>query len=882
MPDTSIHDPATDDNAAHVPLLLTAALAYARRGWPVFPLHHPVNDRCSCGKAECGNVGKHPRYHDADLQHGLKDATTDLETIQRWWSRWPEANIGVVTGAISGLVVLDIDPRHGGHLILEDLEAEYGKLPHTVESQTGGGGRHILFQHPGGRVRSGSDKLGPGLDLKADGGYIVVPPSLHASGQRYEWEVSSTPKRTPLVPVPAWFPLYDPHTSHVTDDQADADASGTHETFHAEGSAGDDYNRRVEQGAVRVKLERHGWRVVERRGGVDYLCRPGKEGRGWSATLGHVAPRVLYVFTSSAPPFTANHAYTPFSILGLLEHDGDFKKAAKSLAEYGYGQRPQKARQAGESDSGADPEGEIDDGVGEVKPTIYLSTDTTSIVNHMQDSIQALPDGPYLFQRARQLSIIARGTTAPKWLRRPPAAPVIIPAEPAYMRELATQAATWKKYDRRGKTWEPTLPPLWAIDTLSARPTWPFPPLEGIVCAPTLRPDGSILTTPGYDHETGLYLDLNGTSYPPLRDHPTLDDARTAIGKLQEVYRDFPFAAPHHFSTVLAATCSLIARYAIQGKVPLFAMRSTTRGAGKGLLVDAITTLATGRQAPRWAQTLDEEEERKRLLTIAVAGDTAVHIDNVTRPLGSGPLDLALTAPTFSDRILGKQVSREAPMDVVFFASGNNMQFQGDTARRVVPIDLEPQEERPEEREGFAHSPLLPWVLKERPALVVAALTLLKAYFTAGCPPQGIKPLGSFEAWSVLIRQALIWAGEADPCAGRQDIEADSDPEFEAFNRVVATWYSCYGPQAKTVKQVVDDIDRHTKSALVSSDWHDLQDAVGTLDPNYPSRGLNTKLIGLALRAWRGRMVGGKRLVKVRTDRNGVVEWRVEMLHSCI
>jgi putative DNA primase/helicase len=334
-PSDNIHDTVAGDNLSD-PLLL-AALAYARRGWAVFPLHHPVNDRCSCGEPDCGNVAKHPRYHKADLQHGLKDATTDLEQIRRWWTRWPQANIGVVTGAISGLVVLDIDPRNGGHLSLEDLQAEHSKLPHTIESQTGGGGRHLFFKHPGGKVRSGSDKLGPGLDLKADGGYIVAPPSLHASGLQYVWEASSVPGGCVLAAVPAWFPLYDPHTSHVLDDQAEADAAGAHETVHTEGSPGDDYNRRVEQGVVRAKLERCGWRVVERRGEVEYLCRPGKEGRGWSATLGHVAPKVLYVFTSSAPPFTANRAYRPFSVYGLLEHGGDFKKAARFLAECGYG-----------------------------------------------------------------------------------------------------------------------------------------------------------------------------------------------------------------------------------------------------------------------------------------------------------------------------------------------------------------------------------------------------------------------------------------------------------------------------------------------------------------------------------------------------------------
>jgi hypothetical protein len=268
------------------------------------------------------------------------------------------------------------------------------------------------------------------------------------------------------------------------------------------------------------------------------------------------------------------------------------------------------------------------------------------------------------------------------------------------------------------------------------------------------------------------------------------------------------------------------------------------------------------------------------LLTITLAGDALVHIDNVTRPLGSGPLDLALTAPTFADRILGKQVSREAPMQVVFFASGNNMVFQGDMARRVVPIDLYPQMERPEERDNFRHSPLLPWVLRERPALVVAALTILRAYFVAGCPSQGVSALGSFEEWSALVRQALIWAGEADPCLGRQDLEVESDANYEALSTILAAWYACYGPQAKTLRQVADDIQRHGATALVSSSWEDLRDALGSLDPHDPGKGVNTRLVGDALRGWKGRLIGGKRFVRAGTDRNKSVEWRVEVVHG--
>jgi hypothetical protein len=187
--------------------LLRFALTYAELGWHVFPLHTPTAHGCSCGKPNCGEqAGKHPRYHDGHLEHGHNSATRDPELIERWWKRWPDANIGIATGSF---VVIDVDPRNGGHLTFDDLETEHGKFPPTVESLTGGGGRHLFYQAPGGTLRCGTEALGPGVDIKAVGGYIVAPPSLHASGRRYEWEASSHPDDIPLAALPEWIPLED-------------------------------------------------------------------------------------------------------------------------------------------------------------------------------------------------------------------------------------------------------------------------------------------------------------------------------------------------------------------------------------------------------------------------------------------------------------------------------------------------------------------------------------------------------------------------------------------------------------------------------------------------------------------------------------------------
>jgi hypothetical protein len=165
--------------------VLTAALAYAKRGWSVVP----VVPR-----------DKRPLIPWREFQGRI---ATDLE-IRGWYRRWPEANVAIVTGAVSRLVVLDVDPRHGGDDSLRDLERAHRPLPSTIESITGGGGRHVYFRHPGGLVRN-LVGLAPGIDLRGDGGLVVAPPSIHPSGRGYAWEVSHHPDDVDIAPLPRWI-----------------------------------------------------------------------------------------------------------------------------------------------------------------------------------------------------------------------------------------------------------------------------------------------------------------------------------------------------------------------------------------------------------------------------------------------------------------------------------------------------------------------------------------------------------------------------------------------------------------------------------------------------------------------------------------------------
>jgi putative DNA primase/helicase len=178
-----------------------AARWYSAHGVPVFPLHSAPGGVCSCGDLECQNPGKHPR-----TAHGFKDATQDQNRITAWWKRWPAANIGVPTGAPSDLLVVDCDPRNGGPADRSELIERCGPIPDTAEATTGGGGRHLFFRYSGGAVPKA---LAPGIDLKGDGGYVVVAPSIHASGNAYQWDgIAGAKALLNPADAPAWLLEY--------------------------------------------------------------------------------------------------------------------------------------------------------------------------------------------------------------------------------------------------------------------------------------------------------------------------------------------------------------------------------------------------------------------------------------------------------------------------------------------------------------------------------------------------------------------------------------------------------------------------------------------------------------------------------------------------
>lgn len=162
-----------------------AALDYLARGWSVIPMFEKAKQPAMAWKV---------------YQRKCASDTT----LREWFDDSRNYNVGIVTGVLSGLVVLDVDPRHGGNKSLRELEREHGPLPKTMSSVTGGGGRHYYFSHPGGEVRNRTN-IAPGIDLRGDGGCIVAPPSVHPSGKPYRWVKGRSPGQLTLALLPDWL-----------------------------------------------------------------------------------------------------------------------------------------------------------------------------------------------------------------------------------------------------------------------------------------------------------------------------------------------------------------------------------------------------------------------------------------------------------------------------------------------------------------------------------------------------------------------------------------------------------------------------------------------------------------------------------------------------
>jgi hypothetical protein len=543
---------------------------------------------------------------------------------------------------------------------------------------------------------------------------------------------------------------------------------------------------------------------------------------------------------------------------------------------------PAAGAAAPEENEGGRPEAGADD-----RPIIQITADIHGMTCEASD---ALGRDPLIFERNDELVHVTRVSRDDVQRSRVietddgprrelvEGTPRIRTVRFATLKERLSAIADFQKWSSKSKEWVPARPDGDVVAALLERGEWAgVPSLRAIVETPTLRPDGSILQgEPGYDAATRLLYAPNA-AFPLVPDQPTQADARKAYAMLVDLLADFPHEdderdskgrlvkAGSHKAVAIAHAGTLVGRAAITNSgIPMFVYDANTRGSGKTLQTDFVALTTTGRPMPRMTYPHSDEELEKLLAGYALRGATLFCLDNVTRPLGGGPLDKILTARDLVElRVLGRNYVPTLIWLAVASATGNNVGFQADTSRRVLVSRLESLETRPETRTDFKQTDLLGYVLANRPAIVVALLTILRAYFVAGRPDMGCGTWGSFEQWAALIAQAIVFAGGADPMRARA--EADANPEEDAFAAFL---------RAMQRKLAADGHERDTFAAADVKEWlypelsrptddlaREVREAVETLCGRAPPSAVSN-VLGLKLRKYRDRVfeVGDTRL----------------------
>jgi hypothetical protein len=884
--------------------VLRKALAYCDAGLSVLPVARDGSKAPDWTRLP--RVGGHATWDP------LKEELQSREDVERMFRGERPPGIGVIGGAVSGgLECVDFD-REAESIFpawCELVEAEApGLVARLSVARTPKPGFHVRYRCPDvevpGNTKLAVDPDAPRndrtlIETRGEGGYALAPgcpADCHETGRPYEHHSGPALENVQAVGVEEREVLIRCARSFDRSPREGAPAGGGHRG--EEGlSPGDDYNRRGPD--FMEVLGKHGWEVARHRGTVRYVRRPGKKA-GWSGTLGvcrsSKSGDLFAVFSSNADPFEGATSgrdctcYSKFAVYALLEHEGDFSAAAKALYADGYGER--RAKESRKAEAGRRPAAE---GEGESnrrdrkrrrqeespadqapRPEVLLTTDEYAVNTQ---AIQALSDpraAPEVYQRGNALVTVLRPARAPgkAAVDRPEGTPRISPLAPPQLREILARVVRFQKVvcDKKGKAKVVHAHPAdWCVGGVYSRGCWPgVRPLEAVVEAPTLRPDGSVLDAPGWDGESGLLYEPAGT-YPPVPRTPSRADAARAVDAFFDLVQDFPFAGDADRAVWLAAALTALARQAVSGPCPLFLFDGNAPGAGKTLLVDAIAITATGREISRTAFPENDEELRKRITSVALAGDRLVLFDNVACAFGGSSLDTALTGTVWQDRLLGRsEMTPELPLFTCWFATGNNVALKGDARRRAVLCRLVTHQERPEERTGFKYPDLLDHVLRHRGELVVAGLTLLRAYVAAGRPAQKLSAFGSYEAWSDLIRSAVFWAtGGLDPCATREKLRA-ADPALATLTSLLAGWAELPGAQVTGV--TVAEALRFLNDPNHAGEFQTLRAAL--LDWTKTDKLPGAGVIGVKLRGCRDRVVNGLAL-KAESVAGGVQRWRV-------
>jgi hypothetical protein len=435
----------------------------------------------------------------------------------------------------------------------------------------------------------------------------------------------------------------------------------------------------------------------------------------------------------------------------------------------------------------------------------------------------------------------------------------VFPVDADWLSVYLTKIVGFIQVNKKGEAFPVDCPLDTAKRVLAMRGEWNLPHLDAVVTAPIITMDGRILDEPGYDPGTKLLFLLDKHRQKRIPRAPTQEQVVDALNFLWHPFKDFPFVSLTDQSVLLSALLTAVVRPLLP-TAPAYLLAAPTAGSGKTLLIKCIASLMGEGMPSMMPPTNNEEEIRKRVMAALREGKSTLVFDNVVGHFDSATLCALLTAPIYSDRVLGASLNVTVTTNALFMASGNNVLLVGDLNRRFLTCTIDPRTDKAYRR-TFAMNPA-EYVRQNRQEMVAAALTILQAYRTMGAP-QAPDRTASFEEWSDTVRQAVMWVGKQtgrvfpDPCDSI-DESYDQDPEARKLQALLEAWYKNFGTQNIRVQDVIRKLPNsgYYSCSGPEAELFDAVDEIGGERGN-----INPRRLGRWIEKMKNRICAGKKFV---------------------
>lgn len=385
-----------------------------------------------------------------------------------------------------------------------------------------------------------------------------------------------------------------------------------------------------------------------------------------------------------------------------------------------------------------------------------------------------------------------------------------------------------------------------------------FRNLRSISPWPMIDKQGQLLAHNGYHPGAERIITVPPSYRLDVPAQPSTDDLRWAIDLLQnDLFVDFPFSDQASRANAMAPLLQLFCCELMQPPYPLHFIQAPVAGTGKSLLVKVIGSILFGKEPSAMTLGENDGETRKRISSQLFSLAPYMFLDNLPPKVHSHSLAAALTASVWNDRILGVSTMKSVDVSALWLATGNNVNFSNELARRLVLVELDPTDESPSTRTGFKHPNLMEWVQQEREALIRACLILVRHWYASG-QPKGKQAFGSYESYASVIGGILDAAGIEGFLENRTEEFLNQDDDSFFWNHIVKAWYAAYGESAISVGMLLN----------------------GVLDEEFindylPSDDRNTSL-GMKVSQVKKRVFSGLKIVPLARGHNGRAMYRLQ------